>query len=264
MHGGVSFEPYRDHFKKLIPDDEMHYVETYNASEGFFGIQDQIDSNELLLMLDYGIFYEFIPMDSYDGISSKKVIDLSETEVGVNYALVISTNGGLWRYLIGDTIMFSSTSPYRFRITGRTKSYINVFGEELIVDNAEKAIGYACSKTGAVLKDYTVAPKFMSSLETGSHEWFIEFSKNPDNLNRFGILLDEKLRELNSDYDAKRYQNFVLEAPILHSVSAGSFDSWLKSKGKLGGQNKILRLSNDRKYVEQFLSYLKSEKSSVL
>jgi hypothetical protein len=264
MHGGVSFEPYRDHFKKLIPDDEMHYVETYNASEGFFGIQDQIDSNELLLMLDYGIFYEFIPMDSYDGISSKKVIDLSETEVGVNYALVISTNGGLWRYLIGDTIMFSSTSPYRFRITGRTKSYINVFGEELIVDNAEKAIGYACSKTGAVLKDYTVAPKFMSSLETGSHEWFIEFSKNPDNLNRFGILLDEKLRELNSDYDAKRYQNFVLEAPILHSLSAGSFDSWLKSKGKLGGQNKILRLSNDRKYVEQFLSYLKSEKSSVL
>ncbi|MCE2712415.1 MAG: GH3 auxin-responsive promoter family protein [Cryomorphaceae bacterium] len=259
MHGGVSFEPYRSYFQNLIPDPEMHYVETYNASEGFFGIQDQLDTNELLLMLDYGIFYEFIPMTHFDGTNSSKVIELSQVEVGVNYALVISTNGGLWRYIIGDTISFTSLTPYRFRITGRTKSFINVFGEELIVDNAEKAMGFACSKTEAVIKDYTVAPKFMNSIETGAHEWFLEFTTPPDDLNRFRTVLDEKLRELNSDYDAKRYQNFVLEAPIIHILNPGSFDSWLKSKGKLGGQNKIVRLSNDRNYVEQFLSYLSTQ-----
>jgi hypothetical protein len=262
MHGGVSFDPYRAHFKQLIPDPEMHYVETYNASEGFFGIQDEVNSNELLLMLDYGIFYEFIPMQDFDGVHSKTVIDISEVKPGVNYALVISTNGGLWRYIVGDTVRFTSIEPYRFQITGRTTSFINVFGEELIVDNAEKAIGFACSKTGAVIKDYTVAPKFMNSIETGAHEWFVEFSVEPDDLDRFRTLLDEKLRELNSDYDAKRYHNFVLEAPIIHVMKNGSFDSWLKSKGKLGGQNKILRLSNNREFVDQFLSFLSTEKTT--
>jgi hypothetical protein len=264
MHGGVSFDPYRTHFQELIPDPNMHYVETYNASEGFFGIQDQIDSTELLLMLDYGIFYEFIPMQYFNGVNSEKVIDLSEVEPGVNYALVISTNGGLWRYIVGDTVRFSSVEPYRFQITGRTTSFINVFGEELIVDNAEKAIGFACSKTGAVIKDYTVAPKFMNSIETGAHEWYIEFSEEPDNITRFSSLLDEKLRELNSDYDAKRYQNFVLEAPVVQNMAPGSFDSWLKSNGKLGGQNKILRLSNNREFVEQFLSFLSSQKIKAI
>lgn len=263
MHGGVSFEPYRSYFQGLIPDPDMHYVETYNASEGFFGIQDQLGSNELLLMLDYGIFYEFIPMEHFAGTNSRKVINLAQVEAGVNYALVISTNGGLWRYIIGDTIAFTSTRPYRFRITGRTKSYINVFGEELIVDNAEKAMGHACSKTGAVIKDYTVAPKFMNSIETGAHEWFLEFSNPPDDLNRFRTILDERLRELNSDYDAKRYQNLVLEAPVLNILNPGSFDSWLKSQGKLGGQNKIVRLFNDRSYVEQFLRYLMSKEINV-
>jgi hypothetical protein len=264
MHGGVSFEPYREHFKALIPDPDMNYVETYNASEGFFGIQDEMNSNDLLLMLDYGIFYEFIPMQDFDGVNSRVVIDLSEVKPGMNYALVISTNAGLWRYIVGDTVRFSSVEPYRFQITGRTTSYINVFGEELIVDNAEKAIGFACGKTGALIKDYTVAPKFMCSIETGAHEWFIEFYTEPDNIDRFLRLLDEKLRELNSDYDAKRYQNFVLGAPILHSLKTGSFDLWLKSKGKLGGQNKILRLSNNREFVEQFLNYLSTSEIRTL
>jgi hypothetical protein len=264
MHGGVSFDPYRSYFKELIPDPTMHYVETYNASEGFFGIQDQIDSTYLLLMLDYGIFYEFIPIQYFEGVNSKKVVDLSEVEVGVNYALVISTNGGLWRYIVGDTIRFNSVEPFRFHITGRTTSFINVFGEELIVNNAERAIGHACAKTGAVIKDYTVAPKFMNSVETGAHEWYIEFSEEPDDINRFSSLLDEKLRELNSDYDAKRYQNFVLKAPIIHNMSSGSFDSWLKSKGKLGGQNKIIRLSNNREFVEQFLTFLSSKKATTV
>lgn len=260
MHGGVSFDPYRSYFYELIPDPDMHYVETYNASEGFFGIQDEIHSNELLLMLDYGIFYEFIPMHHFDGVNSRTVVDISEVEPGVNYALVISTNGGLWRYILGDTVRFTSVDPFRFQITGRTTGFINVFGEELIVDNTEKAIGFACGKTGAVIRDYTVAPKFMNSVESGAHEWYMEFFSEPDDLVRFCTLLDEKLRELNSDYDAKRYQNFVLDAPILHVVKSGSFDSWLKSKGKLGGQNKILRLSNNRDFVEQFLRFLDSEK----
>jgi hypothetical protein len=256
MHGGVSFEPYRAHFQKLIPDPEMNYIETYNASEGFFGIQDEVSSNEMLLMLDYGIFYEFIPMQDFDGVHSKTVIDISEVKLGVNYALVISTNGGLWRYIVGDTVRFTSIEPYRFQITGRTTSYINVFGEELIVDNAEKAIGFACAKTEAVLKEYSVAPKFMTSVESGAHEWFVEFIRKPDDIERFRNLLDEKLRGLNSDYDAKRYQNFVLEAPVIQVMKIGSFDSWLKSKGKLGGQNKILRLSNNREFIEQFLDFL--------
>ncbi|MEY3236762.1 MAG: hypothetical protein RI883_863 [Bacteroidota bacterium] len=253
MHGGVNFEPYKEQFKKLIPDPEMNYVETYNASEGFFGIQDQLDSNELLLMLDYGIYYEFIPMSSFDGSNSKVIINLEEVKPEINYALVISTNGGLWRYIIGDTIQFTSINPFRFKITGRTKSYINTFGEELIVDNAELAISYASNKTKAQIRDYTACPVYMTSIEHGGHEWLIEFIKEPYDLNRFGILLDEKLREINSDYDAKRYNNLVLNPPIINVAEKGTFDEWLKSEGKLGGQNKVPRLSNNRTILEQIL-----------
>jgi hypothetical protein len=258
MHGGVSFEPYRDHFARLIPDPNMHYVETYNASEGFFGIQDQPNLNELLLMLDYGIYYEFIPMDEYQGIESKVVLPLSEVEVDVNYAVVISTNGGLWRYILGDTVKFTSTLPYRFKITGRTKSFINTFGEELIVENAEQAMAYACEKTNATIRDYTAGPIYMEEEQSGGHEWIIEFSILPENRERFEFLLDEKLRDINSDYDAKRYNDMILSKPTIHFANAGTFDSWLKNKGKLGGQNKIPRLSNNREILEQLLPNLVS------
>lgn len=260
MHGGVSFEPYKAQFERLIPDPKMNYVETYNASEGFFGIQDQINSNELLLMLDYGIFYEFIPMSSFDGVNSVEAVDLAGVELDVNYAIVISTNAGLWRYIVGDTVKFTSKTPYRFKITGRTKSFINVFGEELIVENADKAIARAANKIGTVVREYTVAPVFMDGLENGAHEWLIEFTHVPDDVSRFQLLLDEALRELNSDYDAKRYNNFVLGPPIIKVLNAGTFDNWLKSIGKLGGQHKVPRLSNSREIVEQILHVAASNK----
>lgn len=263
MHGGVSFEPYREQFKKLIPDADMHYVETYNASEGFFGIQDQKDSNELLLMLDYGIYYEFIPMSSFDGVNSKEIVNLEGIELGVNYALVISTNGGLWRYIIGDTIKFTSKNPYRFKISGRTKSFINAFGEEVIVENADNAIAFACLKTGAEIKEYTACPVYMSSTEHGAHEWVIEFVKEPKNMAEFERHLDEHLLAINSDYDAKRYHNLILNPPIVKKVAKGTFDEWLKGMGKLGGQNKIPRLSNDRVILEQILQLAASQKLSV-
>ena len=253
MHGGVSFDPYREEFKKLIPDTSMNYVESYNASEGFFGIQDFPDNSDLLLMLDYGIFYEFIPMENYQGKNSENTIDLSDVELNKNYALVISTNAGLWRYIIGDTIKFTSKIPYRFKITGRTKSFINVFGEELIVDNAENAIAEACKKTDAQIRDYTACPVYMEGSSRGKHEWLIEFVKKPTDLNRFKLLLDENLRNLNSDYDAKRSNNMVLDFPEIRIVDQGVFDSWLKLKGKLGGQNKVPRLSNSREYVEEIM-----------
>ena len=263
MHGGVSFDPYREQFKALIPDPNMNYVETYNASEGFFGIQDQVDSNDLLLMLDYGIFYEFIPMSDYKGIDSKNAVDLSGVEPGVNYALVISTNGGLWRYIVGDTIMFSSTKPYRFKITGRTKSYINTFGEELIVDNAEKAVSEACKKTGAQIRDFTACPMYITDINSGGHEWLFEFIVPPDDLKRFNNILDETLRQINSDYDAKRYQNMILKEPLVRILPNGTFDEWLKSKGKLGGQNKVPRLSNNREMVEEILRSLELKKMEL-
>jgi hypothetical protein len=253
MHGGVSFDPYRQAFQELIPGPNMHYVETYNASEGFFGIQDQPHSEDLLLMLDYGIFYEFIPMDHYRGIDSVNTVDLSGVELHKNYAMVITTNGGLWRYIIGDTIRFTSLQPFRFRITGRTKSFLNAFGEEVIVDNAEKAVAFACSKTEAIVRDYTACPVFMNQNQRGAHEWLFEFIKTPNDMTRFAHLLDEHLRELNADYDAKRYRNMVLEDPVIQYLDPGTFDCWLKSIGKLGGQHKIPRLSNDRSIVEQVL-----------
>lgn len=253
MHGGVSFDPYRDQFKKLIPYDKMNYVETYNASEGFFGIQDQVSSTELLLMLDYGIFYEFIPMEYFKGVLSEVVIPLEKVEVGVNYAVVITTNGGLWRYILGDTIRFTSTRPYRFKITGRTRHFINVFGEELIVENAEKAIAHASGLTGASIREFTVAPVFMGEGHSGAHEWLIEFRVLPDSIERFSVLLDEELRAINSDYDAKRSGNFILKKPFIRVAEEGVFDLWLRTKGKLGGQNKIPRLVNDRSIMEQLL-----------
>lgn len=259
MHGGVSFDPYREEFKRLIPDPDMHYVETYNASEGFFGIQDQVEDNSLLLMLDYGIYYEFIPMKSFKGIDSEEVVNLEEVELGVNYAIVISTNGGLWRYILGDTIAFSEKKPYRFKITGRTGSFINTFGEEVIVQNAEQAIAEACSKTNAQLKEFHACPIYMTSIEKGGHEWLIEFNREPNDIDRFKVILDESLRAINSDYDAKRTNNMVLQFPLIHKVQPGTFDSWLKLNGKLGGQNKIPRLANNREILEQILKLQKHE-----
>lgn len=253
MHGGVSFEPYREAFRELIPFDDMHYVETYNASEGFFGIQDIDGSNELLLMLDYGIFYEFIPMHSFKDTESTVIHKLDEVEIGEEYALVISTNAGLWRYIIGDTIRFTSKTPYRFKLSGRTRHFINAVGEEVIVTNADYAITEACSKTNAILRDYTVAPIYMDGQTQGRHEWLIEFDREPDDRNRFMFLLDEALRSVNSDYDAKRTKNLALGKPLLHVLKSGSFDAWLQKKGKLGGQHKVPRLMNSREIVEQIL-----------
>ncbi len=253
FHGGVNFNPYLEQYKKIIPKKDFKYYETYNASEGFFGIQDKNNSKELLLMLDYGIFYEFIPMDTYVGEDSI-AIPLSEVKKEIQYAIVITTNGGLWRYLIGDTVKFTSLSPYRIKITGRTKHFINVFGEELIIENAEEALKLACKKTKATITDYTVGPIFMEGKEKGGHEWVIEFKKEPKSLSYFTELLDNALKSINSDYEAKRYQNMTLNLPKVHSVSQGLFYTWLKQKGKLGGQHKVPRLSNSRDFVEELLN----------
>ncbi|MDN5201665.1 GH3 auxin-responsive promoter family protein [Fulvivirgaceae bacterium BMA10] len=254
-HGAVAFEPYKEIFEGLIPSKEMHYLETYNASEGFFGIQDQTDSNEMLLMLDYGIFYEFIPMEEW-GNKNAKTIGLEDIELGRNYAMVISTNAGLWRYMIGDTIKFTSTDPYRIKITGRTKHFINAFGEEMIIENAEQAITKACHVTGAKIDNFTAGPRYIAEGKRGAHEWIIEFKSEPDSLERFQQVLDETLREINSDYDAKRYRDIALEAPIIHSVSEGTFYNWMKKRGKLGGQNKVPRLSNNRVYLDDLLEVI--------
>ncbi|SMD35479.1 GH3 auxin-responsive promoter [Reichenbachiella faecimaris] len=258
FHGAVAFGPYRSLFNQLIPSDQMNYVETYTASEGFFGIQDQSDSDELLLMLDYGIFYEFIP---YDEIQKEhpKTIGLSEVKIGEIYAMVITTNAGLWRYSIGDTIKFTSTDPYRIKIAGRTKHFINAFGEELVVENAETAITHACEMTGAVIENFTAAPIHFTDKTSGGHEWVIEFQKCPDSLERFAIILDEKLREVNSDYDAKRHKDIALKMPTLHSAKPGTFYEWMKRRGKLGGQNKVPRLANDRQYIDDILELVNSQ-----
>lgn len=250
FHGGVSFTPYRNQYKKLLPRNRFNYYETYNASEGFFGIQDQNDSEDLLLMLDYGIFYEFIPMDHK---GEEKAIPLWDVQLGVNYALVITTNAGLWRYKIGDTVRFTSKDPYRIRITGRTKHHINVFGEELIIENAEEALRQICQKTDSEIMDYTAAPIFMTGKEKGAHEWIIEFRKPPKDVSHFIESLDNALKSLNSDYEAKRYNNITLKMPKVHVARKNLFHDWLKSKNKLGGQHKIPRLSNERNYIEELL-----------
>lgn len=255
MHGGVNFSPYKEQFKKIIRKSDMNYVETYNASEGFFGIQDTTDKEEMLLMLDYGIFYEFIPMEEF-GKENPKTLELQDVECGKNYALVISTNAGLWRYIIGDTIRFTSCSPYRFVITGRTRQFINAFGEELIVDNAEKAIAIASERTGAMVREYTAAPIYMADQEAGGHEWIIEFEKEPLSISFFTEVLDNALKSLNSDYEAKRSNNLNLKMPLIHNAPHGTFYAWLKEKGKLGGQHKVPRLANNREYMDQILTIL--------
>ncbi len=250
FHGGVSFSPYREQYKQILPSTAQFY-EVYNASEGFFALQDQNNSDELLLMLDYGIFYEFIEMTSFH-TDNPKVVPLSEVEKDINYAIVITTNAGLWRYIIGDTCRFTSTSPYRIKITGRTKHFINVFGEELIIENAEDALKKVCAEMNCEVKDYTVAPIFMSSdTKKGAHEWVIEFGRRPENMEAFRILLDHEIQQLNSDYEAKRHHNTTLTLLEINVAPEGLFYNWLKSKGKLGGQHKIPRLSNTRVYLEE-------------
>jgi len=256
FHGAVAFAPYRKLFQTLIPSDKMQYWETYNASEGFFGIQDQKNSEEMLLMLDYGIFYEFIPTEEIDS-DNPRVIRLSDVELDKNYAMVISTNSGLWRYNIGDTIKFTSKNPYRIKISGRTKHFINAFGEEVIVENAEAAVTKACEFTGAVIDNFTAAPIYLDEGKKGGHEWIIEFKVPPSNLDEFTRILDETLRGINSDYDAKRAHNLALIAPKVHSVTEGTFYNWMKRRGKLGGQNKVPRLANSREYVDDILNMMK-------
>ena len=258
FHGGVNFNPYREQFKKLIPKKDFKYYETYNASEGFFAIQDVNNSTEMLLMLDYGIFYEFIPMDTFDGEHSI-AISLEDVKLHTNYALVITTNSGLWRYLIGDTIKFTSLNPHRIKITGRTKHFINVFGEELIIENAEEALKQACLKTNAEIIEYSAAPIFMNKNKSGGHEWMIEFKKQPENINYFSELLDNALKSINSDYEAKRYNNMTLAMPIIHIAPKGLFYEWLKKNGKLGGQHKVPRLSNGRNIMDELLILSKKE-----
>jgi hypothetical protein len=252
FHGGVSFEPYKEQYKKLFPKDSFKYYEIYNASEGFFAIQDQNDSDELLLMLDYGIFYEFIPMDTF-GTLNQRVIRLNQVELHKNYALVITTNSGLWRYLIGDTIRFTSLSPYRIKVTGRTKHHINVFGEELMVENTDAAVAKTCKEFNCEIVDYTVAPIFMTNQQKGAHEWIIEFKTKPNSIENFRKALDENLQSVNSDYEAKRYNNMTLNPLVLNIARENLFYDWLKQEDKLGGQHKVPRLSNERTYLENLL-----------
>jgi hypothetical protein len=263
FHGGVNFTPYFEQFNSIIPSSNMKYMETYNASEGFFGLQDLSEHDDMLLMLDYGIFYEFIPTSNLDDENPPTLL-LEEVEEGVNYAIVISTNGGLWRYIIGDTVTFTSLNPYRIKITGRTKNFINAFGEELIIDNAEKAIATACQKNDCLISEYTAAPLYLDGDEKGSHEWMIEFAKPPENPDYFCEVLDNALKSLNSDYEAKRYHDMILQKPVIHQVPQGTFYNWLRKKGKLGGQNKVPRLSNHRKHVEEIKDIIRVEKKHAI
>ena len=252
FHGGVAFTPYREQYRRIIPSERMHYVETYNASEGFFGIQDLPDNPGLLLMLDYDVFYEFIPVEEV-GKAQPRIIPLWEVEPHRNYAMVITTSCGLWRYQIGDTVRFDSVRPYRFRISGRTKCFINAFGEELMVDNAEQGLDRACRLTGAEVEEYTAAPVFMDSEGHCRHQWVVEFRKQPASVEAFADALDAALKELNSDYEAKRYKDLTLQRPEIVVARRGLFNDWLKSRGKLGGQHKVPRLANDRNIIEQVL-----------
>ncbi|MBP5277875.1 MAG: GH3 auxin-responsive promoter family protein [Prevotella sp.] len=258
FHGGVAFTPYHHQYNELIPSDTMHYMETYNASEGFFGLQNDPLDPSLMLMLDYGIFYEFIPLEYIsDGAITDPyhphIVPLEGVKVGKNYAMVISTTCGLWRYMIGDTVRFTSKDPYKFVISGRTKHFINAFGEELIVDNAEKGLEYACEQTGAEVLEYTAAPVFMDNHAKCRHQWLIEFSKEPADLEEFAMILDRRLQEENSDYEAKRYKDITLQHLELIKARPNLFNDWLKMRGKLGGQHKIPRLSNCREHIEEML-----------
>lgn len=257
MHGGVSFVPYREQFDRLI-GKKIHYLEMYNASEGFFAAQDRPGEDGMLLFTDHGIFMEFLPIEEY-GKEQPHTIGLTDVELGKNYALVISTNGGLWRYLVGDTVQFTSLDPFRIKVSGRLKHYINAFGEELIVDNADKAIAAAAKQAGVVVNDYTAAPVYFSETGNGAHEWLIEFEQEPASLQNFVEALDQELKVQNSDYEAKRHKSIALGLPVVHSVPKGLFGSWLKQKGKLGGQHKVPRLSNERKHIEELLQLLREQ-----
>lgn len=257
IHGGVSFTPYRQQFKSFIQSPNMQYVETYNASEGFFAAQDEPGCDGMLLMLAHGIFYEFMPMDEW-GNENPKTLTLNEVEIGKNYALIISTNSGLWRYMVGDTIQFTSLQPHRIKVTGRLKHYMNAFGEEVIVDNSDAAIASACAETGAIVNDYTAAPVYMTGESNGAHEWIIEFEHLPVSLDAFVEHMDNALQRINSDYEAKRHKDIALRPPIVHQMPKGGFNRWLKDKGKLGGQHKVPRLSNERKWLEEILPYARA------
>lgn len=257
MHGGVSFKPYRKQFEQYIPSEMMRYVETYNASEGFFAAQDDVDRDDMLLFLNHGIYYEFMPLEEY-GKEHPETLSLKDVELNKNYALVINTNGGLWRYIVGDTVQFTSLNPYRIKITGRLKHFINAFGEEVIIDNTDHAIAEACKQTGAVVNDYTAAPVYMTGESNGAHEWIIEFDHLPCPLDTFTALLDKEIQKVNSDYEAKRHKDIALRMPIVHRMPVGGFNRWLKDKGKLGGQHKVPRLSNERKHLEEILPYTKA------
>ena len=254
FHGGVSFSPYRSQFESILPK-KMRYMETYNASEGFFGLQDDPKKDSMLLLLDYGVYYEFLPIDQLEA-SNPRVVNLADVEIGKNYAILISTNAGLWRYLIGDTICFTEKSPYRFKITGRTKNFINACGEELIVDNAIQAFSKVCPITNAMISEYTAAPLFIKETNETTHQWIMEFEKEPEDFATFCDLFDKALQETNSDYEAKRYKDFVLKKPQIIKVPQGTFYQWLKSRGKLGGQHKVPRLSNNREFIDEILKQL--------
>ncbi|MEI8278755.1 MAG: GH3 auxin-responsive promoter family protein [Bacteroidota bacterium] len=256
IHGGVSFKPYRKQFEEYIPTQFMHYLETYNASEGFFAAQDDVNIDGMLMLLNHGIFYEFMPMEEY-GKEHPRTLTLKEVEIGKNYALVISTNGGLWRYLVGDTIQFTTLHPYRIKVTGRLKHFINAFGEEVIVDNTDQAIQEASKFTGAIVNDYTAAPVYMTGKDNGAHEWIIEFENLPCPLDVFVTAMDKALQAINSDYEAKRYKDMALRMPVVHIMPKGGFNLWLKNKGKLGGQHKVPRLSNERNYLDEILPFTK-------
>lgn len=254
IHGGIAFTPYRSQYEKLIPSTEMKYMETYNASEGFFALQDDPNDSSMLLMLDYEVFYEFLPMGSLD--DPTQVVTIEGVKTGINYAMIISTSCGLWRYMIGDTVEFTSLSPYKIRITGRTKHYINAFGEEIIIDNAQRALSAACAATGASIAEYTAAPIFMEGKSKGAHEWLVEFSEAPSSEELFIKTLDDTLQSVNSDYAAKRYLSTTLNAPCLRVAPSGLFYKWLASRGKVGGQNKVPRLSNDRRYIDPLIDLM--------
>ena len=255
IHGGVSFKPYRQQFQQLVPGSSMNYVETYNASEGFFAAQDDPADEGMLLFLAHGIFYEFMPLEEWSK-EDPQTLGLEEVELNINYAILISTNAGLWRYAVGDTVQFTSLEPYRIRVSGRVKSFMNAFGEEVIIDNSDAAMEEACRITGATVADYSAAPVYMTGSTNGAHEWIIEFAHLPVPLAEFAHHMDEALKKINSDYEAKRHKNIALRPPIVHQMPRGGFNQWLKDKGKLGGQHKVPRLSNERKLLEEMLRYL--------
>lgn len=261
IHGGVNFSPYRDLYRKIISSPTMHYMETYNASEGFFSICDRPEADDMLLMLDYHTYFEFLPMSEIG--NPDMAVPLHGVRTGVNYAMIITSSNGLWRYMIGDTVEFTDTNPYRIRITGRTKHYINAFGEEIIVDNAERAIRQACIATGAAVSEYTAAPIYMALGRKGAHQWVIEFERKPADAGRFAAVLDSALQQLNSDYEAKRYKDTTLLAPEITEVERGTFVEWMTRRGKLGGQNKVPRLCNDRRYVDSLLGMARKEKQTA-